>query len=97
MTIDGWIDHAERALHVLARDLRAVPVNAATRRLHLRALELKREVARWHDVEPDVPTRCAVLDEIEELSREALAARRRERRESFRPSSSAMTFETKPA
>lgn len=97
MPIDGWIDHAERALHVLARDLRAVPVDGTTRRLHLRALELKREVARWRDAEPDVPSRCAALDEIEELSREVLAARRRERRASFRPPSSAMTFETKPA
>ena len=70
-SIEAWIDHAERCLHVLAHDLRRIPFVESTRRLHVRALELKREVALWSVDAPDVTTRSTTLDEIETLSGEA--------------------------
>ncbi len=75
-SIDAWIDHAERTLHALARELRGVPMKPSTRHLHLRALELKRKVVRWRDAAPDVPARSAVLEAIETLFREVRVARR---------------------
>jgi hypothetical protein len=38
---------AEAMLYTLALQLRRLPVNDRTHRLHVRALELKRDLARW--------------------------------------------------
>lgn len=75
-SVEAWIEHAERALFVLANELRRVPLEPDTRRMHVRALELKREVARWRDRRPDIRERSAILEEIEALAREAEAHRR---------------------
>jgi hypothetical protein len=70
MMIDSWIDHAERCLFVVAHQLKRVPLQPSTRRLHLRALELKRAIGRWRDEPPDVAGRDEVLAQIEELAHE---------------------------
>lgn len=70
-SIEAWVDYAERCLHGLAHDLRRVPFLPSTRALHVRALELKRDVARWRRTVPDVDTRVRTLDEIEQLAAEA--------------------------
>ncbi|HVH40821.1 MAG TPA: hypothetical protein VM925_00715 [Labilithrix sp.] len=75
-SIEIWIDHAERSLFDLASQLRRIPLESKTKPLHLRALELKREVASWRGRVPDLRTRAAVLDEIEQLAREAQRHRR---------------------
>lgn len=69
--IDRWIEHAERSLFALATELRRVPLAPDTRRLHLRALELKRAIKRWRDEAPDDAAIGAALEEIEELARAA--------------------------
>lgn len=66
-----WIEHADRRLFVLASELRRVPLDASTRRLHLRALELKRETAAWRTRPPDPQVVSAVLEEIEQLAQRA--------------------------
>jgi hypothetical protein len=66
-----WLDHAERGLYVLATELRRIPLDAVTRRLHLRALELKRNVARWREHPPSRETAASTLEEVEALAREA--------------------------
>lgn len=70
-SLEAWIDYAERYLHGLAHDLRRVPFVESTRRMHLRALELKRAIARWKEERPDVAVRAAAVDEVEALAREA--------------------------
>lgn len=55
---------AERLLFALATDLRHVRVEEATRALHLRALELKRVVARWPKDRPEHEARRALCDEV---------------------------------
>jgi hypothetical protein len=66
-----WVDHAERSLYVLATELRRIPLDTATKRLHLRALELKRNVARWREHPPSRETAVSTLEEVEALAREA--------------------------
>lgn len=68
--LEVWIDHAERSLFALASELRRVPLDASTKGLHLRALELKREIARWRGRPPDPREPNAVLEEIERLAEE---------------------------
>jgi len=63
------VEHAERQLFALASRLRRVPASGPTRSLHLRALELKRELARWRAQPPDMEARDRVLAALEELSR----------------------------
>jgi hypothetical protein len=70
-----WIDHAERSLFLLASELRRVPLTADTKRLHLRALELKRMVSGWRDGSPLEEDVSAVLEELEELARQAQLGR----------------------
>lgn len=70
-SIEAWVDYAERCLHGLAHDLRRVPFLPSTRRMHVRALELKRDAARWRATVPDVDARVRTLDEIEQLASEA--------------------------
>lgn len=86
-SIDAWMDIAERSLYSLANDLRRVTLEKRTKRLHLRALELKREVATWRDRPPDPASCSATLEEIEELAREAQFHRKlqREERDVLRP------------
>ena len=66
-----WAAHAERSLFVLAFELRRIPLDGTTKRLHLRALELKRAIARWGEHPPSRETATSVLEEIEALLREA--------------------------
>ncbi len=61
----------QRALFELAADLRSVPVNERTKRLHLRALELKRMLSTWEEHPPDDHEADAVLEEVQELAVEA--------------------------
>jgi hypothetical protein len=63
------VEHAERQLYALASQLRNVPASGPTRELHLRALQLKRELARWRTQLPDPAVREAVFSELEELIR----------------------------
>jgi hypothetical protein len=71
MTMDESTTHAENQLFALAMELRRVPVQSRTRELHLRALELKRDVARWRASRPGESERERVFAEIEALTREA--------------------------
>lgn len=66
-----WIDQAERSLFALASELRRVPLGESTRQLHVRALELKREMVRWREHPPDQDVLTRALEEIERLAREA--------------------------
>ncbi|MBX3225852.1 MAG: hypothetical protein KIT84_30255 [Labilithrix sp.] len=69
---DTWTTHAEECLYVLAHDLRRIPLQPDTKRLHLHALELKREVAGWRrEGPPDMPSRLQLLAEVESLARAA--------------------------
>jgi hypothetical protein len=65
---------AEELLFTLAAELRFVPIEERTMRLHLRALELKREVRAWqaaaHEREPTKEEIGAVMDEIRRLAGE---------------------------
>lgn len=62
---------AELLLFRLATDLLRLPFEGRTRRLHIRALELKRVVDEWRDVKPSAAERSAVCDEIANLQRAA--------------------------
>ncbi len=73
----------EEALHRLAVELRRVPVGEATRRLHVRALELKRDVTRWGEQRADGETMRAALEEIDGLLAEAIGWREHGAREHF--------------
>lgn len=75
-SIQSWIEHAEQLLHVLAYELLRVPYSEA--RLHVRALELKREIDSWRHSTPPSTRVSMVLDEIEELTRTAVRARKQE-------------------
>jgi hypothetical protein len=61
----------EAELYQLALELRGVPVDTQTHTLHLRALDLKREVSSWHGKAPEKPRAAAVRDEIAYLRSEA--------------------------
>jgi hypothetical protein len=61
------IQRAEAILHDLAAELRLVPLEEHTSHLHIRALELKREVARWAQTCPPRESRVAAIDELVEL------------------------------
>jgi len=74
-TLDAKIDCAEQLLYELAAVLRAVPVEERTKDLHVRALELKRDVAAWRGRRPSDETCDAILDELEGLVNEARAQR----------------------
>lgn len=73
---EGKVRWIERLLFELAAELRFVPVEGSARTLHVRALELKREVRAWHEAPPESAKVDTVLSEIEELTERA----RRERR-----------------
>jgi hypothetical protein len=76
VSLEETIARAEELLFALAIELRAVPVHERTRAVHLRALELKRDVASWRASPPIEDDRTRVFREIETLTREAQAARR---------------------
>ncbi len=63
--------HAEALLYDLATVLRCVPLGSHTRALHVRALELKRDVCRWPADRPAPSARRAALEELVGLRREA--------------------------
>jgi len=68
---------AEAFLHDIAVKLAHVPLGGPERELHLRALALKRDVARWRDERPDgatVQKTLEVLAYLDRESREALLA-----------------------
>jgi hypothetical protein len=73
-------ERAERLLFALATDLRHLRIEEGTRVLHLRALELKRTVARWPKDRPAADARRELCDEVLSLHAEtrarAAAARR---------------------
>ena len=71
VSIEARIDCAERLLFELAAELRFVPVEERTRRLHLRALELKREVRSWRTQPPELAACDALCDEVQSLADEA--------------------------
>jgi hypothetical protein len=64
---------AERLLFALATELRHVRLEETTRGLHLRALELKRAVARWPKDRPSATARRALCDEVLALHTESMA------------------------
>ncbi|HEY8077325.1 MAG TPA: hypothetical protein VIF62_24535 [Labilithrix sp.] len=55
---------AEELLYRLALQLRSMPFD---RGMHLRALQLKREVRAWETTPPDASRVDAVLDEIRSM------------------------------
>jgi hypothetical protein len=67
--------HAELLLHELALELCQVPVDSHTRELHLRALQLKRDVAAWKSAPAPDAIRRAVVAELGELRGQATAWR----------------------
>ncbi len=69
-SLEAWIEHAERRLRALAIELRRVPLAERTWRMHVRALELKRAVARWRAERPAVAERTALVAEIDDLARD---------------------------
>ena len=62
---------ATSVLHSLAVELLHVPVDSCTRELHIRALDYKRDVARWTEGSPSAETRAAVISDLEALQRDA--------------------------
>lgn len=62
---------AEALLHDLAIMLRRVAVRESTRRPHVRALELKAQVARWLAERPCFEQRARVFGELRELAQAA--------------------------
>lgn len=77
-SLEEAIAHAEKLLFALAIELRRVPIQPGpleeprrTRGLHLRALELKRDVALWRASPPSEAERESVFAELVELTREA--------------------------
>jgi hypothetical protein len=67
MVFDNDARCAEELLHELALDLRHVPVDGQTQALHVRALQIKRDVIRWADQSLAAEERTRVLDELSEL------------------------------
>lgn len=54
---------------MVAHDLRRLPLAPDTKRLHLHALELKRDLAGWRrNGAPDMATRLQLLDQVEALA-----------------------------
>jgi hypothetical protein len=66
-------ERAERLLFALATDLRHLRIEEGTRALHLRALELKRAVARWPKDQPAAEARREVCEEVLSLHAETRA------------------------
>jgi hypothetical protein len=62
-------------LHALATDLVHVPVDSTTRELHIRALELRRDLGLWNESSPGPQVRQSALRELEELGVHAASAR----------------------
>lgn len=58
------IEHAEALLHDIASELLRLPMYAATRELHLRALRLKGRVSAWTPQVPD----AAIQETIAQLT-----------------------------
>ncbi|HEY6460039.1 MAG TPA: hypothetical protein VIY73_07800 [Polyangiaceae bacterium] len=83
--LEADIACAEAALHELAVALRRVRLDECTRRLHVRALDLKRAVSGWRSSRPPPEDRREALDEIRQLLEEA-AFWDRETQERARPS-----------
>jgi hypothetical protein len=69
--LDHDVDQAGALLYDLAVVLRCVPLSPETRDLHVRALELKRDVGRWASEQPPAPLREAAIREILDLRRQA--------------------------
>jgi hypothetical protein len=74
--VDPDLHRAEALLHDLALELRRVPLEERTRRLHLRALALKTEVGTWRTTPIDEAARRAVLEELLALNNDARRHRR---------------------
>jgi hypothetical protein len=70
-SLEADASHAESLLYELAVTLRRVPVEESTRRMHVRALDLKRQVVRWRADQPPRDERLSALDEIDQLAQEA--------------------------
>ena len=70
-TLEVDTERAEALLYDLASKLVRVPLGPRTREVHLRALTLKREVARWRDAPPAEAARRATLDELVALQHQA--------------------------
>lgn len=70
---------AEQLLFDLACQLRGVPVAPGTARIHVRALELKREIQAWQTAPPDEAATDAVLAELRKLTDGAERLHRRVR------------------
>lgn len=66
------VDRAASLLHSLAVELIHVAVDPCTRELHIRALEFKRDVARWSEVDPGPEVRARTIDDLEALRRDAV-------------------------
>jgi hypothetical protein len=61
----------EALLFRLATDLLRLPFEDRTRKLHIRALELKRLLGQWARAAPSDAERRAARDEIADLQRQA--------------------------
>ena len=67
-------NRAEAILFGLAALLRSVPLSRSASRLHIRALELKRDVSRWSEVPASSALRQATIDDLLSLQREVQTA-----------------------
>ncbi len=71
------VRQAETLLYDLAVMLRQVPLREHTRELHLRALQLKRDVGQWVVHPPARSVRQAAIEQLMELHGQAVAWLRR--------------------
>lgn len=69
MSLERDVHSAEALLHALATELRNVPVDERTQALHVRALQLKREVTQWGEAIA-AEVRDQVLEELHALRAE---------------------------
>lgn len=67
-------NQAEAILFELAVVLRRVPLSQSVSHLHIRALELKRNVSRWSEVPTSRTSRQATIAELLALQREVQTA-----------------------
>jgi hypothetical protein len=72
-------ERAQAILHDIAVELRFVGVRGGTAHLHVRALALKRDVARWAETATVESQRQAIIDELLGLHEEAKRVRARRR------------------
>ena len=71
MSFERDTRNAQALLHTLALELRHVPVDGQTQAIHVRALQLKRDVTHWQE-SLAAEARERVLEELSDLCAEAV-------------------------